>query len=46
MEIEALDNYFGYTEKGSSFENEIRAGIATFLTMAYILVVNLSLIHI
>ncbi len=40
MEIEALDNYFGYTEKGSSFENEIRAGIATFLTMAYILVVN------
>ena len=40
MEIEALDDYFGYTEKGSSFENEIRAGIATFLTMAYILVVN------
>ena len=40
MEIEALDNYFGYTEKGSSFETEIRAGVATFLTMAYILVVN------
>ena len=40
MEIEALDDYFGYTEKGSSFENEIRAGVATFLTMAYILVVN------
>ena len=40
MEIEALDKYFGYTEKGSSLENEIRAGVATFLTMAYILVVN------
>ena len=40
MEIEALDKYFGYTEKGSSFETEIRAGVATFLTMAYILVVN------
>ena len=26
MEIEALDKYFGYTEKGSSFETEIRAG--------------------
>ena len=40
MEIEALDKYFGYTEKGSSLETEIRAGVATFLTMAYILVVN------
>jgi len=40
MEIEALDKYFGYTEKGSSLETEIRAGVATFLTMAYILIVN------
>ena len=35
-----MDDYFGYTEKGSSFEGEIRAGVTTFLTMAYILLVN------
>ena len=40
MEVQQLDDYFGYTEKGSSFEGEIRAGVTTFLTMAYILLVN------
>ncbi len=40
MENKALDDYFGYTEAGSSLEGEVRAGITTFLTMAYILVVN------
>ena len=40
MEVQQLDDYFGYTEKGSSFDAEIRAGITTFLTMAYILLVN------
>ena len=40
MENQALDDYFGYTEAGSSLEGEMRAGITTFLTMAYILVVN------
>ena len=40
MEVKQLDDYFGYTEKGSSFEGEIRAGVTTFLTMAYILLVN------
>ncbi len=40
MEVKQLDDYFGYTEKGSSFDAEIRAGITTFLTMAYILLVN------
>ena len=40
MEVQQLDDYFGYTEKGSSFDAEVRAGITTFLTMAYILLVN------
>ena len=40
MEVQQLDDYFGYTEKGSSLEGEIRAGVTTFLTMAYILLVN------
>jgi AGZA family xanthine/uracil permease-like MFS transporter len=42
MENKALDDYFGYTEAGSSLEGEMRAGLTTFLTMAYILVVNPS----
>ncbi|MED5487461.1 MAG: NCS2 family permease [Candidatus Thermoplasmatota archaeon] len=40
MENKALDDYFGYTEAGSSLDGELRAGVTTFLTMAYILVVN------
>jgi AGZA family xanthine/uracil permease-like MFS transporter len=40
MEVQKADDYFGYTEKGSSFDGEVRAGITTFLTMAYILLVN------
>ncbi|MDE0707536.1 MAG: NCS2 family permease [Candidatus Poseidoniales archaeon] len=42
MENQKLDDYFGYTEAGSSLEGEMRAGLTTFLTMAYILVVNPS----
>ena len=38
--MEALDSRFGVTEAGSTVEGEIRAGITTFLTMAYILLVN------
>jgi len=40
MEVKQLDDYFGYTDKGSSLEGELRAGLTTFLTMAYILLVN------
>ena len=36
----ALDRYFGISAKGSKISTEIIAGITTFLTMAYILVVN------
>ena len=38
--MEALDKQFGITEAGSTGVGEIRAGVTTFLTMAYILLVN------
>ena len=38
--MEWLDRYFGISEKGSTVRTEILAGVATFLTMAYIVVVN------
>jgi AGZA family xanthine/uracil permease-like MFS transporter len=35
-----LDAFFAITARGSSISVEVRAGVATFLTMAYILFVN------
>jgi AGZA family xanthine/uracil permease-like MFS transporter len=35
-----LDAFFKITEKGSSIKTEIIAGITTFLTMSYIIVLN------
>jgi len=35
-----LDDYFGVSKHGSTIRTEIVAGLATFLTMAYIIVVN------
>jgi hypothetical protein len=35
-----LDRYFDITARGSTIPTEVRAGAATFLTMAYILFVN------
>jgi AGZA family xanthine/uracil permease-like MFS transporter len=35
-----LNNYFGISRSGSSIRTEIIAGFTTFLTMAYIIVVN------
>lgn len=35
-----LDNYFKITERGSSFAQEIRGGLTTFFTMAYIILLN------
>jgi AGZA family xanthine/uracil permease-like MFS transporter len=35
-----MDKFFKLTERGTTVGTEIRAGIATFLTMAYIIVVN------
>src|SRR5215212_2450823 len=37
---ERLDSFFDVTERGSTVGTEVRAGLATFLTMAYILFVN------
>lgn len=36
----SLTEFFKLEEKGTNFNTELRAGIATFLTMAYIIVVN------
>lgn len=38
--MNALDRLFQIHQRGSSVATEIRGGVATFLTMAYILVVN------
>ncbi|AVQ40366.1 guanine permease [Clostridium botulinum] len=35
-----MENYFKLKENGTSFKTEVLAGITTFMTMAYILVVN------
>jgi AGZA family xanthine/uracil permease-like MFS transporter len=35
-----LDAYFHISERGSTIEREIRGGLATFFTMAYIVVLN------
>ncbi len=35
-----VDRYFRISERGSSFQREIRGGLATFFTMAYIVVLN------
>lgn len=41
-----LDRFFGLTEAGTTVRVEILAGITTFLTMAYIIVVNPSILAI
>lgn len=40
----ALDRYFGISERGSSVRTEVVAGFTTFMTMAYILFVNPSVL--
>lgn len=39
-----IDRYFGITEKGSNIKREMLAGVTTFMTMAYILIVNPSIL--
>ena len=36
----AFDSYFRITERGSTVGREVRGGVVTFLTMAYIIVLN------
>jgi len=40
-----MDKFFGISEKGSNIKTEVLAGITTFMTMAYILVVNPAILH-
>lgn len=39
-----LDNYFGISKSGSTIKTEMIAGVTTFMTMAYILIVNPSIL--
>ena len=39
-QIGALDSYFGITARGSTVGREVRGGIVTFFTMAYIIALN------
>jgi AGZA family xanthine/uracil permease-like MFS transporter len=41
-----LDSYFKLTERGTSVGIEVRAGITTFLVMAYIIFVNPSILEV
>ena len=38
--ISAVDRYFHISERGSSVGREVRGGLATFLAMSYIIVLN------
>src|ERR671918_1755424 len=39
-----LDGYFGITQRGSTIRTEVIAGLTTFMTMAYILFLNPSIL--
>src|SRR4029434_6134913 len=38
--LKALDQFFRISERGSTVETELLGGLTTFMTMAYIIVVN------
>ncbi len=42
--MEFLNNFFGISKKGSTVRRELLAGLVTFLSMAYILAVNPSIL--
>jgi len=42
--MEKVRAYFKFKERGTDFRREIRAGLVTFITMAYILAVNPAII--
>jgi len=39
-----LDSYFKLTERGTTIGTEVRAGLATFMVMAYIIFVNAGIL--
>ena len=44
VSVKALDKYFKLSERGTNVRTEMLAGTVTFMTMAYILVVNPSIL--
>lgn len=40
-----LENYFEFQRLGTNWKTEILAGLTTFITMAYIVLVNPSILH-
>jgi hypothetical protein len=43
--LSLIDRFFGLTAAGTSVATELRAGLATFLTMAYIMFVNPAILE-
>jgi AGZA family xanthine/uracil permease-like MFS transporter len=43
--LDAIARYFKFTERGTNFSTEIRAGLTTFLVMAYIVFLNPIILH-
>src|SRR5580658_3299341 len=43
--VERLEQYFEFRTLGTNWKTEILAGVTTFMTMAYILFVNPSILH-
>ena len=41
----SLDSFFKISERGSTVGREVRGGLATFLTMSYILIANPAILH-
>jgi AGZA family xanthine/uracil permease-like MFS transporter len=42
--MEAIASYFKFAERGTNFSTEVRAGVTTFMVMAYIIFVNPNII--
>lgn len=43
--IARAERYFGFEALGTTWRTEFLAGITTFMTMAYIIFVNPSILH-
>ncbi len=42
--MDAIASYFKFGERGTTFNTELKAGVTTFLVMAYIIIVNPSIL--
>ncbi|HJO29193.1 MAG TPA: NCS2 family permease, partial [Acidobacteriota bacterium] len=42
--VAEIDRFFGVQDSGSTIATELRGGLTTFVTMAYIVVVNADLL--